>query len=118
MVDGQSSPYYKPLEFNFGENEYIRAYYSLFENIDKPVFATGNDISRTDYPNGYSLFAFDLTPDLCSGDQFNLIKTGNLDIALTFSKSLEKSIVVIIYLEYDNLVEINNKYEVSYDYKI
>ena len=118
MVDGQSSPYYKPLEFNFAENQYIRAYYSLFENIDKPIFATGNDISRDEYPNGYSLFAFDLTPDLCSGDQFNLIKTGNLDIALTFSTSLEKSIVVIIYMEYDNLVEINNKYEVSYDYKI
>jgi len=33
------------------ENQYIRGYYSLFENIDKPVFATGNDISRLDYPN-------------------------------------------------------------------
>ena len=118
MVDGQSSPYYKPLEFNFNENQFIRAYYSLFENIDKPVFATGNDISRDEYPFGYSLFAFDLTPDLCSGDQFNLIKTGNLDIALTFATSLEKSIVVILYMEYDNLVEINSKYEVSYDYKI
>ena len=118
MVDGQSAPYYKPLEFNFAENQYIRGYYSLFENIDKPVFATGNDISRLDYPNGYSLFAFDLTPDLCSSDQFNLIRSGNLDLALTFSQSLDSSIVVIIYMEYDNLVEINNKYEVSYDYKI
>ncbi|CAF1019543.1 unnamed protein product, partial [Brachionus calyciflorus] len=118
MVDGQSSPYYKPLEFNFARNQYIRGYYSLFENIDKPVFAPGNDISREDYPNGYSLFAFDLTPDLCSGEQFNLIKTGNLDVGLTFADSLDDSIVVIFYLEYDNLVEINNKYEVSYDYKI
>jgi hypothetical protein len=118
MVDDQSSPYYKPLEFSFSENQYIRGYYSLFENIDKPVFATGNDISREDYPNGYALLAFDLTPDLCSGDQFNLIRTGNLDLALTFTKSLPSSIVVIIYMEYDNLVEINNKYEVSYDYKI
>ena len=118
MVDGQSSPYYKPLEFNFSKNQYIRGYYSLFENIDKPIFATGNDISREDYPNGYTLFAFDLTPDLCSGEQFNLIKTGNLDVGLTFADSLVDSIVVIFYLEYDNLVEINNKYEVSYDYKI
>ncbi|CAF1095805.1 unnamed protein product [Brachionus calyciflorus] len=118
MVDGQSSPYYKPLKFNFAENQYIRGYYSLFENIDKPVFATGNDISRLDFPNGYSLFAIDLTPDLCSGDQLNLIRSGNLDLALTFSQSLDTSIVVIIFMEYDNLVEINNKYEVSYDYKI
>ena len=118
MVDGLSAPYYKPLEFNFGDNHYLRGYYSLFENIDKPIFATGNDISREDYPNGYALFAFDLTPDLCSGDQFNLIKTGNLDLGLTFSSSLAESIVVLFYMEYDNLVEINNKYEVSYDYKI
>ncbi|CAF1109977.1 unnamed protein product [Brachionus calyciflorus] len=80
MIYGQSSPYYKPLEFNFAKNQYIRGYSSLFENIDKPVFATGNDISREDYPKGYSLFAFDLTPDFCSGDQFNVIKTGNLDV--------------------------------------
>ncbi|CAF1087024.1 unnamed protein product, partial [Brachionus calyciflorus] len=80
MVDGLSSPYYKPLELNFAKNQYIRGYYSLFENIDKPVFATGNDISREDYPKGYSLFAFDLTPDLYNGDQFNIIRTGNLDV--------------------------------------
>ncbi|CAF1015615.1 unnamed protein product [Brachionus calyciflorus] len=86
-----------------------------FKNV--PSF-TRNDISRLDYPNGYSLFDFDLTPDLCSGDQFNLIRSGNLDLALTFSQSLDSSVVVIIYMEYDNLVEINNKYEVSYDYKI
>ena len=107
-----------PLEFNFGKNQYIRGYYSLFEIIDKPVFAKRNDISREDYPNVYSLFAFDLTPDLCSGDQFNIIRTGNLDVGLTFADSLDDSIVVIFYLEYDNLVEINNKFEVSYDYKI
>ncbi|CAF0802675.1 unnamed protein product [Brachionus calyciflorus] len=118
MFDGQSAPYYKPLEFNFAENQYIREYYRLFGNIDKPVFATGNDISRFDYHYGYSLFAFDLTPDLCSGDQFNLIKSGNLDLALAFSQSLDSSIVVIIYMEYDNLVEINNNYEVSHDYKL
>ncbi|CAF0958254.1 unnamed protein product [Brachionus calyciflorus] len=100
MVDEQSSPYYKPLEFNFAKNQYIRGYYSLFENIDKPVFATGNYISREDYPKGYSLFAFDLIPDLCNGDQFTVIKTGNLDVGLTFANS----IVVIFYLEYDNLV--------------
>ncbi|CAF1088655.1 unnamed protein product [Brachionus calyciflorus] len=96
MVDGQSSSYYKPLEFNFPKNQYIRGYYSLFENIDKPVFAT----------------------DLCSGDQFNINRTGNLDVGLTFADSLDDSIVVIFYLEHDNLVEINNKFEVSYDYKI
>ncbi|CAF0982767.1 unnamed protein product [Brachionus calyciflorus] len=90
-----------------------QGYYSLFENIDKPVFATGNDISREDFPNGYSLYAFDLTQDLCSGDQFNMIKTGNLDVAITFKKGIDNSIVVLFYMEYDNLVEINNKYEVS-----
>ncbi|CAF1054497.1 unnamed protein product, partial [Brachionus calyciflorus] len=77
---------------------------------DGPVFATGNDISREDYPKGYSLFAFDLTPDLCSCDQFYVIKTGNLDVGLTFADSLDDSIVVIFYLEYDNLLEINKKF--------
>ncbi|CAF0972744.1 unnamed protein product [Brachionus calyciflorus] len=51
MFDGQSAPYYKPLQFNFAVNQYIKGYYSLFENNDKPDYATGNDISRLDYPN-------------------------------------------------------------------
>ena len=41
----------------------------------------GNDTSRENYPNGYTLYAFDLTPDMCgSSAHFNVMQKGNLAI--------------------------------------
>ena len=106
-IDSKEVPYNQALKFDFENKEYIRGYFSLFEGIDRPVLTTGNNISREDYSGGYALYAYDLSPDLCSGDHFNLLKTGNLVLELTFSKSLTKPVTAVVYMEYDNLVEIN-----------
>jgi hypothetical protein len=106
-IDGVSTPYSSPLTLSFANNSFIRGFYSLFENIDKPVFITGNDINRDDYLSGYTLFAFDFTPDLCSGDHMNLIKTGNVSIKIKFGTALNESVTAIVYQEYDEILEIN-----------
>ena len=107
-LDSKNIPYYKEIELNFDTNRYVRGYYTLFEGIDKPVFISGNDISLKDYANGYTLFAFDISPDLCSGDHFNLLKTGELKLELTFSKNLEQPVSLTVYMEFDNLIEIDS----------
>ena len=38
---------------------------TLFSGTGKMYFNTGNDISQEDFPRGYALYAFDLTPDMC-----------------------------------------------------
>jgi hypothetical protein len=111
-LDGVSTPYSSPLTLNFSNNSYIRGFYSLFENIDKPVFITGNDINRDDYLAGYTLFAFDFTPDLCSGDHMNIIKTGSVSLKIKFASALSESVTAIVYQEYDELVEINKQRKV------
>jgi len=45
----------------------------------------GNHISREDFANGYALHAYDLTADLAENDHFNLMKHGNVRLALKFS---------------------------------
>lgn len=117
-LDSKNVPYYKPLDFDFSTNKYLRGYNTLFEGIDKPVFLHGNDISRKDYANGYCLFAFDLSPDLCSGDHFNLLKTGNLILELSFARNLEQPIHLIVYMEFDNMIEINSARKIIKDYQI
>lgn len=111
-LDGISTPYSSPLTLNFSNNTYIRGFYSLFENIDKPVFITGNDINRDDYLSGYTLFAFDFTPDLCSGDHMNIIKTGSVSLKIKFGSPLSESVTAVVYQEYDELVEINKQRKV------
>ena len=83
-----------------------------------PVFINCNDISLNDYANGYTLFAFDITSDLCSGDHFNLIKTGDLKLELIFSKNLEQPVLLIVFMEFDNLIEIDSARKIIKDYQI
>jgi hypothetical protein len=118
LVNSKNAVYNKPIELDFTNGKYIRGYYSLFEGIDKPIFATGNGISREDYAQGYTLFAFDLTPDLSSSEEFNLLKTGNLSIDLSFKEPLTSPLSLIAYLEFDNMIEINSKRQVTLDYQV
>ena len=66
-VDGQQVPA-KPLQPRFGDGNYVR---SMFQD-------EGNDLTRFDFANGYTLYTFDLTPDACDAGHFNLVQKGNL----------------------------------------
>lgn len=111
-VDGQPVPG-KPLELNFPDKNYIRAYHSLFSgfNQDKGLY-----ITRDDYADGHTLFAFDLSPDLCEGPHLNLQRQGNLRVELKFSKALEETISVLIYAEFENVIEITKSRHVLCDF--
>ena len=117
LVDGEEMPY-KAIECNYKNNEYILGYYSLFMGTNLAGNDCGNGIDRMDYPKGYSLYAFDLSPDLCNDEHFNLIKTGNIRLALTFSEGLDTHCNCIVYLEYQNMIEINKNRQILFDYTI
>ncbi|PIK55304.1 hypothetical protein BSL78_07776 [Apostichopus japonicus] len=117
-MDGEQVPY-KPLKPNYsadGGANYIRAYHTLFSGTDKAQHDAGNAISRDDYLNGYTLYAFDLTPDLSSGGHFNLVKQGNLRMELHFAQPLDTTVNVFVYAELDNIVEIDKARNVVFDY--
>ena len=75
------------------------------------------NIDIEDYSNGYCLWRFDFTPDQ-GADQGHLhpMKSVNLRIELQFTKSLPTTVNVIVYAEFDNLIEINGLREVVTDY--
>ncbi|KAJ8048841.1 hypothetical protein HOLleu_01315 [Holothuria leucospilota] len=108
-LDGEQIPY-KPLKPNFDPNSggnYIRAYHTLFSGTDKMNHDEGNAINREEYAKGYTLYAFDLAPDLSSGDHYNLVKQGNLRMELQFQRPLTTTVNVVVYAELDNLIEID-----------
>ncbi|KFM74444.1 hypothetical protein X975_15232, partial [Stegodyphus mimosarum] len=102
-IDGHPIPG-KPLELDFDSENYIRAYHSLFSgfNRDRGIY-----LSRDDFSAGHALYAFDLTPDLCNDSHLNLQQQGNLRVELKFSKALTETISVLIYAEFENVIEIN-----------
>jgi hypothetical protein len=111
-VDGQSVPC-KPLELNFKSDNYVRAYYSLFSSFDRD---RGIYLTREEYAKGHVLYAFDLTPDLCDGSHFNLQHQGNLRLELKFSEPLTKTLSVLIYAEFQNVIEITKSRHILCDF--
>ena len=109
---GVLSPYKEAFEFDFNNNNYMSGFRTLFDGIDKAE--TGNNISRTDYPNGYALFAFDFTPDMCSSHHFNLQRTGSLSIDMGFSQELTTAITLLVYYEFDDIIYIDKYRQVEF----
>ena len=73
-------------------------------------------IDRLDFPQGNCLYAFDLSPDLTDDEKFDLLKTGSVRLQLKFSEQLEQPITLIIYAEYQNIIEIDNNRNVVFDF--
>ena len=99
-----------------GGQNVIAGYQSLFSGIGKLSQDTGNQINRSDYGPGYTLFAFDLTPGQCPGDHFELIKQGNLRLELHFLEALANTVNLIVYPEFQNVIEVDANRNVLYDY--
>ena len=116
-VDGQEVPH-KALTPNFEQERFIRPYFNLFGPTGKQGQDSGNQISRQDFDKGYTIYCYDLSPDLCGlgGDHFNVIKQGNLRLELQFAGALENTVVAIVFAEFDNLLEINRQRNITFDY--
>ena len=117
-VDGEQIPR-KPLFLKFDEaggQNFIAGFQSRFCGIGNLSQDTGNQVTRSNYGQGYTLFAFDLTPDHCPEDHFERIKQGNLRVELHFAQPLANTVNLIIYAEFQNMIEINRNRNVLYDY--
>ena len=107
----------RPFEPNFAQKNYLRSYLSLYEATGQLGTNTSHGISYEDYDGGYTLWAFDFTPDQGSDEgHFHPIKSGQLRVELQFAEALLDTVNVILYAEFDNTIEINSLREVILDY--
>ena len=89
---------------------------SLFSGTDKENRDEGNDIAREDYPNGYALYAFDLSPALAQEGHLNLAKQGTVRFELKFGTALNNTVTVVAYAEFQNVIEIDRNRNIVYDF--
>ena len=120
-VNGEEIPV-KQLNLNYkGEpngttKEFVQAYNTLFSGTGKMYANTGLDITREDYPNGYTLYAFDLTPDMCnSSGYFNAVQRGSLSLDITFDGAPAAPVAMVCYGDFENVISIDSQRNVIYD---
>ena len=114
-IDGRQVPA-KPLQPNFETGSYIRSYVNLFSATGKQSQDEGNGLSRDDLGQGYTFFGFDLTPDGCDGGCFHLTIKGNLRIEMHFATALEQTVNVVVYGEFEAVLEIDKGRNIIYNY--
>ena len=96
--------------------DFDEAYNTLFSGTGKIYSNAGLDIDRDEYPGGYALYAFDLTPDMCKSSlYFNTVQRGSLSLALTFSKPTEHPLAMVCYGDFENVIRIDAERNAIYD---
>ena len=106
----------RPIQTDYGNDLYIRAYDSLFAGTGKLCKDEGLFITREDYNN--ALYAFDLTADLGEDDHFNLLRQGNVRIGMKFSQEHAATVTVIAYAEFENVIEVDRDRNVVFDFGV
>ena len=114
-IDGDQFPN-KPLKPNFSEDQFLRSYMTLFEGTGMLNDNKGHGIQRTDYKEGFALYVFDLTPDMTEGSHVDPIKHGSLRMDIHFKTVLPETVNVIVYAEYDNVIQIDRARNVIMDF--
>lgn len=117
-VDAQQIPA-QPLTPDYDRKTYMDAYNTLFAGTGIHWKDEGNGISHRDYPLGYTLYCFDLTPDLSAHEaHWNLQRQGVVRLDIRFKKGLDHAVNCIVFSEFSNLIEIDKNRSVTVDYGV
>lgn len=95
------------LKTNFTTGNVTKAYYQLFK--DSGILSCGLDcgITLEEFRDGYTLLAFDLTPDMTPEDpRINLLRQGKVTVSLKFGTVLPHAVSVIMLSFYNNLIQL------------
>ena len=107
----------KPLQPNFGAGHYIDAYETLYTGLSAYGENYDHGIKREDYPNGFCIYAFNLTPDQSSGmSHVNPRRVGTVRATLHFAQALPCTVTLIAYAQFDNVITIDRFRNVIFDY--
>jgi len=104
---------------DFTNGLYIREYLSLFEATNQEETDSCINIDRENFAKGNAIFAINFAPDhssgCCATGYANPIKFGSLRLQLRFKEALQEAITVLVYLEYDSILEINQERNPIYE---
>lgn len=107
-VNGMSEPC-KPYEPNFENGRISRELRALYDNTGILTGDTGYGITRSEFLNGLTFFAWDTTADHCNGFHNHEKKMGrSVDLDVAFTTALESPVNILIYATYETSIKLLN----------
>ena len=113
---GESIPF-RPFKPDFDNGLVMREYMSLFQSLGMYNTPDDFDVSLNEFKNGYSIFGFNLTPDLSIGGHAQVSRDDYVRIEAQFKQALTKTINVIVMGVFDGRIEITKQRNVLCDWK-
>ncbi|XP_067941917.1 uncharacterized protein F54H12.2-like [Watersipora subatra] len=111
LIDGKMVPQ-KPLVSNFTNGETLRNYFMLLQSTGHIFNNGGVDFDRSDFNQGYTLLAFDLTPDQDESGCYHVLKKGSIRLELKFASALTEPVNIIVFAESDAAIKIDKNRQV------
>jgi hypothetical protein len=106
-----------PLNMDFPRGLYNDAYFDMTVATGQYGSDEGNCISRRDFGNGYTIYCFNLKPDLdVEDDHVSPSSQGTMELDFNFAEDLAQNVTAIVMGEFDNTVEISRYRGVSTDF--
>jgi hypothetical protein len=108
-LDGAQYPV-KAYTPDYANELFTREYYSLFESTNQNNNDSCIDLKKADFVKGNVIYGFNFSPDLSSGcgtsGHVSPIRKGSLRLHIRFAQKLAQTINVLVYCEFDSIIEI------------
>ena len=106
-----------PFTPDYKNGLYLRDYMNTMDVFKYGNTQDDNGLTKNDFGNGYTIYAFDLTPDKSLGEQHRqAIISKDFRLDLTFASALAQTVNVLMYCVYDTLIEITQLRDVISHY--
>lgn len=117
LYNGGTSVPFPPYEPDFAKGIYAREYYCLLQSLGLTNKKESNDLQISDFGAGYTIFGFNLTPDLSVGSHAQVYREADMKLELQFTDALAETINVIIMGVFDGRIDITKERKVLCDWK-
>ena len=105
------------LHFDFANGQYVEAYDTLMRSTGQYKGSSSMLVDYNDLGNGNTILVFDLTArDDCNSEQFTVSKLENVKINLKYSNTLIETNNLILYGEFDGVLQIDANRNAVTDY--
>ena len=95
----------------------MREYLGLFDALNEKGSDCNLSLEETTYKTSKTIFGFNFSSDSSNGGGMeghsNPMKSGTLKLQMKFREALTSLINILVYFEFDNIIEINSFGEVT-----